>query len=456
MHSADYKEEGADFLAQHPELTTIDLLIPDMNGVIRGKRVDPSVLAKAYSKGICLPESLFSLDIRGNTVEETGVGLDTGDADKYCYPVPGTLALVPWQRRPTAQVLMTMHEADRTPILINPRQVLAGVVERFKELGVKPVVAVEMEFYLLDKEFSPELTPQPPLSPVSGKRENNTQVYSMDDLDDYADFLEDVIHSAQQQGIPADTIIAEYAPGQFEVNLHHVDDPMAACDHGILLKRVIKSIATKHGFEATFMAKPYPDLAGNGMHIHVSVLDALGENAFANADGSFTPLMMHALAGLLELMPASMALFCPNVNSYRRFSPDFYTPNTPSWGVDNRTTALRIPAGDRAATRIEHRVSGADANPYLVMASILAGIHHGVVNRMECPPVLRGNAYKQLEPSLADNLRDALRLLEESEPLISYLGKHFLDTYCICKEHEMVEFEKSISDLEYKWYLRTV
>ncbi len=456
MFDATYASEAPEFLKKHPEVTTIDLLIADMNGVIRGKRVDPSVLKKAYEKGICLPESVFTLDIRGGTVEETGIGLATGDCDKYCYPIPETLSIVPWQKRPTAQLLMTMHEADLTPVSFNPRQVLNAIVERFKELRLKPVVAVELEFYLLDKSFSSDNTPQPPVSPVSGKRENNTQVYSIDNLDDYSDFLEEVIHSAQLQGIPADTISAEYAPGQFEVNLHHIDDPLAACDHGILLKRVIKSIATKHGFEATFMAKPYADQAGNGMHIHISVLDEQGKNAFANQDGSYTSNMLRAVAGLLKLMPASMALFCPNVNSFRRFSPDFYTPNAPSWGKDNRTTALRVPAGDREATRIEHRVSGADANPYLVMGALLAGIHYGITEQLEPPAVLKGNAYEQIEPCLADNLRDALRELDESKVMGEYLGQHFVDTYSICKNHELVEFEKSISDLEYKWYLRTV
>ncbi|MCL6414198.1 glutamine synthetase family protein [Aestuariirhabdus sp. Z084] len=456
MFDATYQSEAPDFLKKHPEVTTIDLLIADMNGVIRGKRVDPSVLKKAYGKGICLPESVFSLDIRGDVVEESGIGLETGDGDKFCFPIPGTLTMVPWQKRPTAQLLMTMHHSDRSPLEINPRQVLSKMLERFKALKLRPVVAVELEFYLLDKEFSNENTPQPPLSPVTGKRENNTQVYSIDDLDDYAEFLEDVINSAQQQGIPADTIIAEYAPGQFEVNLHHIDDPLTACDHGLLLKRVIKGIANKHGFEATFMAKPYPDQAGNGLHIHISLLDEAGNNAFANEDGSYTDTMMQAVAGLLDLMPSSMALFCPSVNSYRRFSPEFYTPNAPSWGKDNRTTALRIPSGDREATRIEHRVSGADANPYLVMSSLLAGIHHGLAKQLTPPPVLEGNAYNQLSQTLADNLRDALRLLGESDVMAEYLGKHFLDTYICCKEHEMIEFEKSISDLEYKWYLRTV
>jgi len=350
-----------------------------------------------------------------------------------------------------------MYELDRkTPFFADPRYVLQRIVERFSELGLKPVSAFELEFYLIDQE---NLTgrPQPPRSPMSGKRPNSVQVYSMDDLDEYAEFLEDVIEAAHEQDIPADAIVAESAPGQFEVNLHHVDDPVKACDYNVLLKRVIKNVAYDHEMDTTFMAKPYYDQAGNGMHVHISLVDGDGRNVFApNADGSLGDMLRWAIGGLLETLPQYMAFLCPNVNSYRRFSPSFFVPCAPTWGIDNRTVAVRVPGGDADAMRIEHRLAGADANPYLLMAALLSAIHYGISNKIEPPPQTEGNAYDQHEASLPTNLRDALRELETSEVMKEYIGEEYLDVFVLCKESELEEFEKTISDLEYMWYLHTV
>ena len=449
-------EQALAFLNEHPEVQYVDLLISDMNGIVRGKRIDPAALPKVYEKGIALPASIFALNIQGTTVEETGLGLEIGEADRICLPVTDTLSMEPWQKRPTAQLLMTMFELDReTPFFADPRVVLQRVVERFSELGLKPVTAFELEFYLIDQE-NISGRPQPPKSPISGKRPASVQVYSIDDLDEYADFLDDVLDSAHEQNIPADALVAESAPGQFEVNLHHVDDPMKSCDHAILLKRVIKSVAYDHEMDTTFMAKPYAGQSGSGMHLHISLLDDHGQNIFAGDPEQPNDQLRWAIGGLMEIMNSSMALLCPNINSYRRFSPEFYVPSAATWGVDNRTTALRIPGGDPEALRIEHRVAGADANPYLLMAAILAGVHYGITHRIEPPPMIEGNAHEQQEPNLVNNLRDALRSLEESPVLKDYLGEDFLKVFVACKEHEINEFEHTISDLEYLWYLHTV
>lgn len=450
-------QEAEAFLAEHPEIHFIDLLIADMNGIVRGKRIDRSALLKAYERGIALPASIFALNIQGTTVEETGLGLEIGDADRICLPIPGTLNVEPWQKRPTGQLLMTMYEVDRkTPFFADPRYVLQRIVQRFSELGLKPVSAFELEFYLIDQE---NITgrPQPPRSPMSGKRPNSVQVYSMDDLDEYAEFLQDVIEAAHEQGIPADAIVAESAPGQFEVNLHHVDDPVVACDYNVLLKRVIKSVAYDHEMDTTFMAKPYYDQAGNGMHVHISLENEQGKNIFApNADGTLSETLRWAVGGLLQTLPEYMAFLCPNVNSYRRFSPSFFVPCAATWGIDNRTVAVRVPGGEPDAMRIEHRLAGADANPYLLMAALLSAIHYGISNKIEPPEMTEGNAYDQHEASLPTNLRDALRLLETSEVMKEYIGEEYLDVFVLCKESEQEEFERTISDLEYMWYLHTV
>ncbi|MDT3718986.1 glutamine synthetase family protein [Pseudomonas oryzihabitans] len=448
-------DEATDFLREHPEVQFVDLLIADMNGVVRGKRIERNNLPKVFEKGINLPASLFALDITGSTVESTGLGLDIGDADRVCFPITDTLCMEPWQKRPTAQLLMTMHEMEGEPFFADPREVLRQVVQRFDELGLTVCAAFELEFYLIDQE-NINGRPQPPRSPISGKRPQSVQVYSMDDLDEYADCLQDIIDGARAQGIPADAIVAESAPAQFEVNLKHVADPIKACDYAVLLKRLIKNVAYDHEMDTTFMAKPYPGQAGNGLHVHISLLDKDGHNIFAGEDPEQNAALRHAIGGVLETLPACMAFLCPNVNSYRRFGSQFFVPNAPSWGLDNRTTALRVPTGTPEAHRIEHRVAGADANPYLLLAGVLAGVHHGITRQIEPGPVTEGNSYEQHEQSLPNNLRDALRYLDDSSVMAEYIDPKYIDIFVACKEHELEEFEHSISDLEYNWYLHTV
>ncbi|MDP3848723.1 MAG: glutamine synthetase family protein [Pseudomonas sp.] len=447
--------EANDFLKKHPDVQFVDLLIADMNGVVRGKRIDRASLHKVYQRGINLPASLFALDINGSTVESTGLGLDIGDSDRVCYPIPNTLCNEPWQKRPTAQLLMTMHEMEGEAFFADPRAVLQQVINKFDALGLTICAAFELEFYLID-QANVNGRPQPPMSPLSGKRPQSTQVYMIDDLDEYAECLQDILEGAQEQGIPADAVVKESAPAQFEINLHHVADPLKACDYALLLKRLVKNIAYDHEMDTTFMAKPYPNQAGNGLHVHISILDKDGTNIFKSEDPATNDALRHAIGGIIETMPASMAFLCPNVNSYRRFGEKFFVPTSPTWGIDNRTVALRVPNDTADAVRIEHRVAGADANPYLVMASVLAGIHHGLTNQIEPGAPLEGNAYEQTEASLPNNLRDALRELDDNEVMGRYIDPKYIDVFVACKESELAEFEYSISDLEYNWYLHTV
>jgi glutamine synthetase len=447
--------EANDFLKKHPDVQFVDLLIADMNGVVRGKRIDRASLHKVYQRGINLPASLFALDINGSTVESTGLGLDIGDSDRVCYPIPNTLCNEPWQKRPTAQLLMTMHEMEGEAFFADPRAVLQQVISKFDALGLTICAAFELEFYLID-QANVNGRPQPPMSPLSGKRPQSTQVYMIDDLDEYAECLQDILEGAQEQGIPADAVVKESAPAQFEINLHHVADPLKACDYALLLKRLVKNIAYDHEMDTTFMAKPYPNQAGNGLHVHISILDKDGNNIFKSEDPVTNDALRHAIGGIIETMPASMAFLCPNVNSYRRFGEKFFVPTSPTWGIDNRTVALRVPNDSADAVRIEHRVAGADANPYLVMASVLAGIHHGLTNKIEPGDPLEGNAYEQTEACLPNNLRDALRELDDNEVMGRYIDPKYIDVFVACKESELAEFEYSISDLEYNWYLHTV
>ncbi len=456
MPATPVTDEIGSFLAQHPDTRVIELLVPDTNGIFRGKRIERHLLEKAGSEGVCLPGSLFGMDITGTTVEETGLGFDEGDADRLCWPVPGTLSVVPWQARPTAQMLLAMYENDGRPFFADPRHVLDGVLAQFRDAGLVPVVALEMEFYLIDLERTPDGTPQPPRSPVTAERERSTQVYGMRELDEYRRVLEAIEDAAARQHIPGDTAVSEYAPGQYEINLQHQDDALRACDHAILLKHLIKNVVRSQGMDVTFMAKPYTDLAGSGMHIHVSVVDEAGNNIFQGTDAKGSDRLRHAVGGLLAAMAESMALFAPNANSFRRFQEGAFVPTSPDWGYNNRTTALRIPAGSDSAKRVEHRVPGADANPYLLTAAVLAGIHHGLAEALEPVAATAGNAYPQRAGGLPLTWLRALERFREGRILPAYLNADFRRVYIASKNHERQVFNRCVTALEYEWYLRTV
>ncbi|MBX6323663.1 MAG: glutamine synthetase, partial [Rhodospirillaceae bacterium] len=351
--------------------------------------------------------------------------------------------------------LLTMHELDGAPAPADPRHALARVIERFAPLGLTPVAAVELEFYLLDRAPGPDGRPQPAASPVSGRRPGQLQAYWLDDLDDMAPVLQDVFRACAMQGIPAETLIAEYSPGQFEIVLRHRADALRAADEAVMYKRLVRGVAARHGLDATFMAKPFAERAGSGMHLHVSLETADGANAFADEDPAGGPLLRHAVAGTMATMAESMAVFAPNANSYRRFRRNSYAPMAPAWGINNRSVALRVPAGPAAARHVEHRVAGADANPYLALAAVLAGMHHGIVSRLDPGPPVSGNAYARLAPSLPLDWARALDAFAASTLLKDYLGERFCEIYLAIKRAEAERFGAQVSELDYAWYLRT-
>ncbi len=449
IESVSLLQEVEDFLARHPQLESVDLMLSDMNGVIRGKRIEAASLTKIAKEGMCLPASVFALDICGETVEETGLGFEQGDGDRICHILPHSLSLIPWKKN-AAQALVTMHEVNGAPFFADPRQLLSTKLASLQQLGLFPCVAIEWEFYLLDAR-SENREPKAPLLPKSQQRMQQTQVYSLDELDEFAEFIRDIQDYCHTQNIPSDNVIAEYAPGQFEVTLQHQTDPLLACDQAILLKRAIKAVAKQHGYVATFMAKPYAEHSGNGCHVHISMLDQQGINRFASEES----LLEYALAGLLETMPQAIALLAPNANSYRRFQPDMFVPLQANWGWDNRTVALRIPSGSKANRRIEHRVSGADCNPYIVMAALFAGIDYGISQQLACPPAVSGDASKVPAPALPSSWEQALGAFFEST-LWSLLGDDFSHVYYANKLNELQRFEAQVTPLEQQWYQQMV
>jgi glutamine synthetase len=453
MHAVTQLTAAREFLKRRPGTRFVDVLLADSSGVLRGKRITVAELDGIYSKGLYLPGSMFALDVLGGTVEATGLGFDDGDADRACLPLAGTLLPVPWLEPEVAQVQVAMHEIDGRPFFGDPYHVLGGVLERLRSARLTPVVAIELEFYLVDRERASGL-PQPPVSPRTGRREYRTQINSMEDLDDYSAVLADIASACEIQEIPTGTALAEYGPGQFEVNLQHVADAQRACDHAIRLKRLVKGVAQKHGMEATFMAKPYRDMAGSGTHLHVSLLDANGRNVFASDDPLGSVEMRHAAAGMLTTMADGMAIFAPNANSYRRLRPEAYVPMTPSWGLNNRGVAVRVPASDARNRRLEHRVAGADANPYLLAAWVLAGLSYGMERRLEAPPPLTGNAYKGHGEPLPMHWAIAFERFERSVFAREYLGDRFVELYAATRRGELEDFSSYVSPLEIDWYLR--
>ncbi len=436
------------FINEHPDVSTVDLMLFDMNGVIRGKRINVSQLDKVLEQGICLPASVFALDICGDTVEETGLGFEKGDGDRICKLVENSLQLTPWQEN-SAQAIVTMFEPKtHIPFFADPRHLLETQLDKFSQLGLTPCVAIELEFYLQDLEHDEHGQPQPPLMPISGERMTQTQVYSLEELDEFKAFLDEVLETCHEQDIPAENITAEYAPGQFEVNLKHTTDVLLACDQAMLLKRVVRAVAKKHGFYANFMAKPYTDHAGNGCHVHVSVLDSEGINIFGKDKNS----LLHAVAGLLTHLDESMAIFAPNANSYRRLQPNMFVPLHATWGWDNRTVAVRVPASEKHDRRIEHRLSGADVNPYLTASIILVSILDGLEKQQLPPAPIEGDASLVELPHLPISWDAALHHFEQSSFLQQQFGEEFCKVYLANKKHEQERFSAQVSPLEYQWY----
>jgi glutamine synthetase len=449
--------EAQAFLDANPDIESVHVIWTDMCGVARGKILRRDEVVPAWKDGRFMPISALVLDVTGQDVPETGLVFDEGDRDMLLWPVPGSMVRVPWASVPTAQYIATVHDLDGTPHYADPRNALEKIVKRFElELGMKPVGAVELEFFLMDRASAMAGKPMAPQSLINEARPQHYQAYYLQDTEDFGPFFKDLYAMCEIQGLPAKTLISEYAPGQMEIVLRHRADVLKACDEGIMLKRLIKNVAEKHGLAATFMAKPYSAWTGSGMHVHVSLGDEDGNNLFAAEDPTQNELLMHAIGGLKAAMAESMLIFAPNANSYRRFRRNSYAPVSASWGINNRTVSLRIPAGPPKACHIEHRPSGADANPYLVMAAILAGMHYGITEKSDPGNPVNGNGYERRAKYIPGNWFDAIDAFWRASILKEYFGKEFVDTYCTLKEVEADRFYAEPTARDFEWYLRTV
>ena len=449
------KNIATKFLDENPELEKIEFIYVDFNGIPRGKNASPKTLIKASEGGLKMPISSYVLDVWGDNPKGTGLVM-SGDGDAICRIVESSLAITPWSSRNTAQCIVSMEDGNGDAIYADPRNILNSILNRFKNLGLRPVIAPEMEFYLIDKQLQKNGHPQMPLIPGTNRRYEEVQLLNLSEMDDFEEFFELVEKSAISLGIPAETAIKECAPGQFEINLLHHDDALLMADQAFLMKRLIKNCARKFNLNATFMAKPFSEEAGNGMHAHLSIIDKDGKNIFkVNKNKQPQGVFASAIAGLLKNAPDFLSFYAPHSNSYRRLVHNAdHAPTTLSWGNENRTALVRLPEASNNATRLEFRLPSADSNPYLVFASILASVLNGIENEFNLEKETIGNAHAQHEPELGITWREAVHKTSVSSVVKEFFGDRFQQSYQCVKESEIKRFESTITDFEYNSYLR--
>ncbi|MBB3713656.1 glutamine synthetase [Limimaricola variabilis] len=441
------------WLDEHPEVRNIRVGAADLNGQARGKRVPVRFARKIEEEGTRFPLSVLNLDIWGEDVEDSPLVFEIGDPDGVLKPTERGYVPMPWLSIPSALLPLWMYTEAGEPFDGDPRHALARVVERYKARGLKPVVATEMEFYLVD-DSGKEI--RQPKSPRSGKRRMGADILSLRALDAFDIFFNDLYDACELMDIPAEAAISEVGLGQFEVNLVHVPDALKAADDAWLFKMLVRGLARKHGMAASFMAKPYEEFAGNGLHTHFSVLDETGRNIFADGSHEGTPVLRHAIAGCLKGIPDCALAFAPHANSYDRLVPESHAPTGICWAYDNRTASVRVPGGSPMARRIEHRVAGGDVNPYLFLAAVLGAALVGIEDAMTPPPPIVGNAYEQEMAQIPQTWGAAIDAFEAS-PLVKRIFPQLLiDNLVMTKRQELHYMAELSPDQQLELYLDTV
>ena len=432
----------------------VECLVPDISGTPRGKILPTAkFISGARATGLRVPEEIFTLTVTGRYWQETEI-INPASIDVYLKPDPASLRPVPWHPNPTAQVICDAFYMDGRPVEIAPRSVLKRVLALYAEKGWKPVVAPELEFYLVQKNLDPDYPLEPPAG-RSGRQETEGQAYGIDAANEFDPIVEDIYDFCEAQRIDVDTISHESGPAQLEINFNH-GGPLELADQVFLFKRTVRQAALKHDMYATFMAKPHEDAPGSSMHLHTSVLDIkTGRNIFAGRGTSYSKRFLHYIGGLQRYSGAAMAFFAPNVNSFRRLVPDSDAPTTTHWGIDNRTVPLRVPASSAANTRVENRFPGADANPYLAFAASLAAGYLGMMQKQKVSDPVEGSAYRYAH-ALPLHLEDALSKLNYAKPFKQIMGEDFITVYGGVKNEEMAQYHKVISSWEREFLLLNV
>ncbi|SEW22665.1 glutamate--putrescine ligase [Cognatiyoonia koreensis] len=441
------------WLEQHPEVRNVRCGAVDLNGQARGKRMPRKFAAKLEQEGTRFPLSVLNLDIWGEDIDDSPLVFESGDPDGVLLPTERGYLPMPWLSAPTALLPLWSFHEDGTPFAGDPRHALANVVARYRALGLTPVCATEMEFYLVD-DTGREI--RQPLSPRSGKRRAGAEILSLRALDAFDVFFNELYDACEDMDIPAEAAISEGGEGQFEVNLCHVPDALKAADDAWLFKMLVRGLARNHNMAASFMAKPYPDYAGNGLHTHFSVIDADGKNIFADGTDDGTDTLKHAVAGCLHGMADLSLIFAPHGNSFARLVPGSHAPTSICWGYDNRTASVRVPGGNPAAKRVEHRLAGGDVNPYLFLAAVLGSALIGIEDKMQAPAPIKGNAYEQKLPQVPHTWSGAIDRFEKSDIAHRIFGAQLVDNFTRTKRQEHYHFQDLSDEEQLALYLDTV
>lgn len=433
------------------KIETIRVAAVDLNGISRGKRVPFSYVEKLGKGAVRLPFSTLNVDILGEDIVDSPLVFESGDADGILLPTGRGPVPMPWLTNPSELHPMALHHDDGSAFLGDPRHALTAVLQRYETRGWQVMAATELEFYLVD-DSTDTLTPAK--SPLTGKPMQTADVLSLDTLDAFDGFFTDLYAASAEMDLPAQAAISEGGIGQFEINLNH-GDALKAADDAWLFKTLVRGIARKHGMAATFMAKPFDD-AGNGMHVHFSVVDADGKNVFDNGGPEGTETLHHAIAGCMKAMPASTLIFAPHANSYARMVPGAHAPTGISWAHENRTAAIRIPGGPTVARRIEHRVAGGDINPYLMLAVVLGAALIGIEDAEMPPAPITGNAYDQDLPQLPTDWANAIDLFEASEIMARIFPADLITNMVMMKRQELRKMADLTTDQQTAIYLENV
>ncbi|PKO77954.1 MAG: glutamine synthetase [Betaproteobacteria bacterium HGW-Betaproteobacteria-15] len=432
----------SEFLAQH-RIHEVECVIPDMTGIARGKILPKDLFLN--SGHMRLPKSVLLNTVNGQQPDNTAFVGDT-DPDMVCVPDLATARMVPWAAEQVAVIIHDCEEFDGTPVALAPRSVLRRVLALYEAQGWQPVVAPEMEFYLVARHQNPHEPLQPPLG-RTGKPEAGRQSYSIDAVNDFDPFFLELSRFCEVHRLGVETLIHEAGAGQMEINFTH-GEPMDLADRVFLFKRTVRETALRHGIFATFMAKPMEAEPGSAMHIHQSILDAeTKQNIFSLPDGSATPAFHHYIAGLQRYVPQIMPMLAPYVNSYRRLSRFMSAPINVQWGYDNRTCGIRVPESDAANRRLENRVPGVDVNPYLAMAATLGAGYLGMVEKSLPSEPMKTSAW-DMDFELPSHMEDSIRRMRECEPVRDVFGGAFIDAFLAVKELEYATYNRVISSWE--------
>nr|WP_316653349.1 glutamine synthetase family protein [uncultured Gellertiella sp.] len=448
------KKNGPDSSDFYPSRT--EILLVGMNGDLRGKQIPQDAEKKIWKGEVRLPSSTQSLDIWGDDNDDiTQLSQSVGDPDGLCVPDKRTHVALPWAPEGSSQVLATMHDMDGTPMFLDPRAILANMLARFQKIGLTPVVATELEFYVVEGDWNETGRPVPPKVLRYRDAPNGYQLYDMRAVDAMDDYLQTVRAYARAMNLPADATTAEFGPGQFEINLNHRPDALAAADDCIYLKRVVEEAARVHGYKSTCMAKPYADHAGSGLHVHASLIDADGNNVL-DARGGDPVKLRHLCGGMLKTMREATLVFAPFANSYRRFQPNSFAPVDLTWGFAHRGTAIRIPDSNGPAARVEHRVAGADVNPYLLLTAILGGMLYGLENEVDPGEPVTPESAPENPGRLTYDFLTAVEEFAVSPFIADAFGARYQKLYADTKRKEAITFLRTVSDFDYQTYLARI